>query len=328
MKTVKWGVIGTGDVMEIKSGPGLYKAEGSSLYGVYNRNLDKARNYAKQHGVPTVFREADELIHSSNVDVVYIATPPVSHFDYAIRTLQAGKILYIEKPITMNYQQALDIQMLAREKQRPVYAAFYRRGLEKFIEIKRQLECGAIGAVRYVNVVQTAPLADAFSNPVNIPWRVQPEVSGGGLFMDVGTHVLDTLMLFFGEYEWLSGKALNQGAYYSAEDTVCASFQFKNGVVGTGQWCFVANETVNKVEIVGDKGRICYDAMAADHFSLISQGNEKEFQFTVPEHIAMPYQQAVVNELLGKSVSFANFDHAVNLMQMIDQLLTPYYQKG
>jgi predicted dehydrogenase len=176
-----------------------------------------------------------------------------------------------------------------------------------------------------VSVLQTAPLADAFSNPVNIPWRVQPDISGGGLFLDIGTHVLDTLMLFFGEYDGFSGKAINAGGYYRAEDTLCASFQFKNGIVGTGQWCFVAEETLNRVEIGGDRGSIIYDGMAADSFCIHSQGERKNVTFTPPEHIAMPYQQAIVNELRNKSTSFANFDHAVNLMQMIDPVLESYY---
>ena len=328
MKTINWGVIGTGDVMEVKSGPGLSKAEGSQLYGVFNRSHDKAIDYAKRHGISRVFASADELIESSHIDVVYIATPPVSHRDYAIAALHADKIPYIEKPLTMTYAEALDIQTIAKKKQLPVYVAFYRRGLEKFLTIKQLIEDGVLGTIRYATITQTAPITCNYSANSNLPWRVIPEISGGGLFMDIGSHVLDSLMLLFGEFDHMSGQALNVGGYYTAEDTVCACFQFKNGVVGTGQWCFVADEFTNMVEIVGDKGRIEYDGLSAKRFTLTLNGEPKIFEFEQPQHIAMPYQQAVVNELLGKGKSQASFDHAVNLMKMMDGVLAPYYNRN
>ena len=84
-KPIRWGIIGCGDVTEVKSGPGLQKADGSQLVAVMRRDAEKARDYAKRHNVPRAYGDAQELIDDPEVDAVYVATPPGSHAEYAIR---------------------------------------------------------------------------------------------------------------------------------------------------------------------------------------------------------------------------------------------------
>ena len=324
---MNWGIIGTGDVTEKKSGPGLYKAEHSNLLAVFNRTYTKALDYANRHNVARVYETAAGLLNDKEIDVVYIATPPDSHKAYAIEALRAKKIPYIEKPLALNFSEATEIKRLSEKLNIPVYVAFYRRGLEKFISIKRMLDKRVIGDIRYITVTQTAPVAPEFLNESSLPWRVIPEISGGGLFLDIGSHVLDCLMMFFGELETMNGLADNIGGHYPAEDTIMATFKFKNGISGTGTWCFAADETKNEVEIVGSKGRIIYDALSVKRYKVIADGQEATYEFDEPEHIAMPYQVSIINEILGKEQSNANFAHAVNLMKMTDRILQPYYNK-
>jgi predicted dehydrogenase len=327
MKKIKWGLIGTGSVTEVKSGPGLYKIENSELVGVYNRTHEKALDYASRHGINTVYQDVSEMLLNDEIDVVYIATPPVSHKEYAVRVLRNNKIPYIEKPVTMTYEEALEIKRVANKVKLPVYVAFYRRGLEKFIKIKQLLDEHKIGNIKAVHVTQTARVTDEYLDRNHLPWRVKPEISGGGLFMDIGSHVLDTLQMFFGKFESMSGYAMNTGGYYDAEDTVVASFKFKNDIVGTGEWCFVADEFKNEVTIIGDKGRIIYDSMSAKSFTLIVDGVKEDYHFEKPEHIAMPYEQTVIDELLDIKKSYASFDEAINLVEMMEQVLKSYYNQ-
>lgn len=320
-------MIGCGDVTEIKSGPGLYKAENSSLSALYNRTYEKALDYAGRHKIPKVYKTAEELLADREIDAVYIATPPVSHFEYARLTLKAGKIPYIEKPLVTNYEDALKLKELSVELNLPVYVAFYRRGLEKFIRIKSLLEQGILGKIRYVQITQIQKAEDGVVEGYAIPWRVKPEISGGGLFLDVGVHVLDCLIWYFGEMEYLRGTVSNQGGYYDAEDTVHAEFRFKKGVSGSATWCFVADRNETAVTICGERGRIEYDGMSPDNFSLIIDEEEQLHHFDVPQHIAMPLEQAIVDELTGRGKSHADFDQAVNLVEMTDNLLREYYSR-
>ncbi|HAK44309.1 MAG TPA: oxidoreductase [Spirochaeta sp.] len=325
MDNVIWGMIGCGDVTEIKSGPGLYKSESSELKGVFNRTLAKAESYAERHNLKKVYHSAEEMLKDDEINAVYIATPPNSHKDYAIACLNAGKIPYIEKPLAMSYKECIEIESCAKKKKLPVFTAYYRRGIEKFIKIKELIDSGAIGNIRYVTVSQVMSVEKSELYKKDLPWRVIPEISGGGKFLDMGTHVLDCLIWYFGQMVSLDGVVLNQGGYYEAEDTVAASFQFKNGVCGSGTWCYVGDKNKNEVQIAGDAGRIIYDGLSVKSFKLIQNDEVKVFNFKEPEHVAMPFEQAVVYELTGRKKSFANFNDAVNLTKKTMELLAGYY---
>ena len=90
MDVIRWGIIGCGDVTEVKSGPGFQKARGSQLVAVMRRNGDKARDYAQRHGVAKWTDDADEIIYDPNVDAVYIATPPHLHREQTLAAARAG----------------------------------------------------------------------------------------------------------------------------------------------------------------------------------------------------------------------------------------------
>lgn len=85
MRTIRWGIIGCGNVTEVKSGPGFQRAEHSQLVAVMRRDGEKARDYAERHGVPRWYDDAGRLIRDPEVDAVCIATPPSTHADYAIQ---------------------------------------------------------------------------------------------------------------------------------------------------------------------------------------------------------------------------------------------------
>lgn len=324
LKEVRWAMIGTGQVTEVKSGPGLYKSEYSKLIGVYNLDYDQATDWANRHGVDKVYKSVEDILADPEVDVVYVATPPKFHYQYTMDILNAGKIPYVEKPIANTYEECLEIQKLSEEKGIPVYVAFYRRGVDKFLKIKELLDNGVIGDVRQVYVTQTQEVEDSELDRNNLPWRVIPAISGGGKFLDMGVHVLDCLIMYFGEIETMDGIVENKGGYYDADDTVVATFKFSNGIVGVGNWCYVADKNENKVEIIGNKGRIIYDGLSAKKVTIEKDGKIETLTFEEPEHAAMPFQQAVVHELVGKKESQASFAQSMNTVKITDMLLKSY----
>src|SRR4029079_16966611 len=100
--TVNWGIIGCGDVCEVKSGPAFNKVHGSKLVAVMRRDAEKAKDYALRHAVRNYYSDANDLLNDPAVNAVYIATPPSSHEQYAELALRAGKCVYVEKPVSMN----------------------------------------------------------------------------------------------------------------------------------------------------------------------------------------------------------------------------------
>src|SRR5438067_1919276 len=103
--TIRWGIIGCGDVTEVKSGPGFRKAQDSALVAVMRRDGAKAADYARRHGVPHWYDDADKLVADPEVNAVYVATPPGSHLEYALRVAAAGKPCYVEKPMARSHAE-------------------------------------------------------------------------------------------------------------------------------------------------------------------------------------------------------------------------------
>lgn len=324
MKTVTWGMIGCGSVTEVKNGPGLYKAERSSLRGVYSRRVEKARDYAASHGVPVVYGTIQELLQDPAIDAVYIATPPDSHREYALACIDAGKIPYIEKPMALNYEECAEILNAAEQKNLPVYVAFYRRGAEKFLKIKELLEEGAIGTVLFAEIRQIQPPNPEDLDRDNLPWRLLPR-QGGGHFLDMGVHMLDYLSLYFGDIVEMSGTVENRGGLYQVEDTVSASFRFTNGVSGNGLWCYVTDYRQDMVTIAGTEGRLEFATLdCGGELRLIRGGETTRYDFMQPEHVGQPMIQSIVDELTGIGKSHADARCAANNLKMIDRLLADY----
>src|SRR6185369_16685284 len=99
---VNWGIIGCGDVCEVKSGPAFNKVPNSKLVAVMRRDEAKAADFAKRHWVPKYYSDAAQLINDPEVNAIYVATPPSSHAQYMEDALSAGKPVYVEKPVTVS----------------------------------------------------------------------------------------------------------------------------------------------------------------------------------------------------------------------------------
>jgi predicted dehydrogenase len=324
MRTIRWGIIGCGNVTEMKSGPALQKAGHSSLVAVMRRNGDLARDYAERHGVPRWYDNAQALIDDPDVDAVYIATPPSSHREYAVRVAQAGKPVYVEKPMAMTFAECREMIAVCRELDVPLFVAYYRRALERFLAIKAVIDDGTIGDVRLVTVTLYQPPAAEDLDPSALPWRVKPEIAGGGRFVDLASHMLDFLDFALGPISEVNGFASNQGRRYAAEDIVTGTFVFASGVHGVGSWCFTAASHCDRTEIIGTKGRISFATFEYDPIVVTTQSGTTELQFDRPPHIQQSLIQTIVDELKGQGHCPSTGDSAARTSWLMDRMLSNY----
>lgn len=301
MKTIRWGIIGCGDVTEVKSGPGFQKARNSELVAVMRRNGALAGDYARRHNVPKWYDDAGSLIHDSEVDAVYVATPPSSHKEYTIAAVTAGKPVFVEKPMAVNHAECQDMVTACKEAGVPLFVAYYRRAQDKFRAIKSLLDDGVVGDVRCVNIrFYQPPSEDDFKKEK--PWRVDPAIAGAGYFYDLGSHMVDILDFFLGPVSSVSGYSSNQNGLYPAEDIVSTAFMFESGVHGTGTWCFSAAEHLDYTEIIGSKGKLTYATFSQEPVRLYRDGKTETFEIAPPEHVHQPLIQTVVDELTGTGI--------------------------
>jgi predicted dehydrogenase len=320
MKTIRWGMIGCGDVTEVKSGPGFYKAEHSTLLGVTNRTLSKAQSYARRHGVPRVYPDAAALLADPEIDAVYIATPPSEHKALTLQAAAAGKHVYVEKPMGMNHAECLEMIAACEKAGVRLFVAFYRRAMPRFLKVKEWIEQGAIGDVCTVSVLQRQKPAPEELSPATLPWRVRGEISGGGKVLDMGVHVLDILVSWFGPITQAHGVTSNRGGLYAVEDTVTASWRHGE-VLGVGNWCYVGSDDEDRVEITGTGGRIEFNFFADSPLRIYRGADMEEVRIPNPPHVHQPLIQSVVDELNGIRPSLCDTQAAAMISAITDAIL-------
>ncbi len=317
---IHWGSIGCGDVMEVKSGPALQSVKHSELLAVMRRNTTLAKDFATRHGIPNWYDQVDQLIKNPAINAIYIATPPDTHLEYTRRVAQAGKVVYVEKPMANSYAQCLEMIEVCREHQVPLYVAYYRRALPRFLKVKSILESGQIGTIQEVRVklLHKAKHLDISREP---NWRVQPEIAGCGYFCDLGSHIIDLLQFLIGDIPSASGRSSNSGGLYQAEDLVEADFCFKNGVKGFGVWDFNADQNLDRTEIIGSEGKVSYTHFAEADVTLNIGEGEVHYEIPHPVHIQQPLIQLMVDEIRGKGICPSTGTSAAETNRIMDQIL-------
>lgn len=329
LETVKWGILGCGNVTEQKSGPPLYHTRNSEVVAVMRRDCEKAAEYARRHKVKRWYSDADELIYDPEVNAIYVATPPETHAKYAIEAMLAGKAVYVEKPMARSYGECLDMLHVSHQTGLPLFVAYYRRALPGFTKIKELVENGNIGKVHLVNVRFYKP-AEPKLNPQDLPWRLRREQSGGGLLFDLASHTLDYLDFVFGAIGNIQSKAYNLDNRYSVEDLVVANWQHESGIVGNGTWCYSTsyNQRLDEVEIIGSHGKISFSTFEFTPIIVESDSGRAELTFDRPVHVQSYLIETVVDSLLGVGNCPSMGISAARTNFVLDELVKSYYNIG
>jgi predicted dehydrogenase len=319
-KIIHWGIIGCGDVTEMKSGPGFQKAAGSTLVAVMRRDAARAKDYASRHHVPRFYTHADELIADREVDAIYVATPPSSHKEYVLKVARAGKPVLVEKPMAMSVDECKIMIAACRQAGVPLRVAYYRRKLPRFEKMREIIQSGGIGVPRAVGVRQF------MKKDEHLPqiWKVDFAINGGGLFVDMQTHVLDWLHHVFGRVRETGGVAVNAARIYGVEDTVSYSLLFENGVVASGLFAYSIAREEESVTVYGSEGEVSTSFFRPAAVRLVRGGLEEIFQLPDPSHVHQPLIQAFVNELKGGSVLDSTGESALETAYVIDEILRKY----
>jgi predicted dehydrogenase len=324
MKYIKWGFIGCGEVTEKKSGPAFRDVEGSDVVAVMCRNEKRARAYAETHHIRKWYTDAQKLIDDPDINAIYVATPPSSHAAYAIMAMRSGKPVYVEKPLAASYEDCVRINRISEQTGVPCFVAYYRRYLPYFKRVKDIVENGVIGKIINVQVRFACPPRDIdFAQDGKLPWRLMPEISGGGYFYDLAPHQLDLLQDFFGVIIDAKGICANRGGLYSPEDTLSACFKFESGLPGSGSWCFVGHEAAreDRIEVIGDRGIVSFSVFDYQPIRLVNGDGAIEINVPNPSYVQLPIIKSVIHHLQGLEICKCTSVSATPVNWVLDRIL-------
>ena len=317
MDTINWGIIGCGDVAEVKSGPAFQKVKNSKLIAVMRRNAAKAEDFAKRHRVPFWYNTVDELLKNTEINAVYIATPPSTHLEILKMCLLAKKFVYLEKPMTLNFSEAKELHKLVSEKDK-VVIAHYRRKLPAFEKVKEVINAGIIGEVLLADLQIFQSTNNNIIAKTETNWRLNPEISGGGYFYDIAPHQIDLIYYYFGEIKNAKGFSTAR-ANNNVNDIVNGIIEFKNGIQFRGVWNFNASDTNVKDEciIYGKKGTITFSFYSNQVFVSTNELQEV-FNFKNPKHVQQPMIENAVNYFLDKDKNPCTIKDGVTVMKTME----------
>ncbi len=319
-RSINWGIIGCGAVTEVKSGPAYQKTDGFHLLAVMRRNADLAKDYALRHGVPKYYASADALINDSDIDAVYIATPPDSHKHYALQVAAAGKICCIEKPLAPCWQDSHQIVNAFASANIPLFVAYYRRSLPRFNQVKALLDDSEIGQVRHINW-HLNKAASELDRSGEYNWRTDKQVAPGGYFDDLASHGLDLFAYLLGNYKQVQGSATNQQSLYSAFDAVTACWLHESGITGSGSWNFGGFARQDKVILYGSEGEIQFSVFDEQPVVIENAQGSREFSIANPENIQLDHVQNMQKALLKGTAHPSTGVTAAHTSWVMDQIL-------
>lgn len=318
MNKIKWGIIGCGDVAEVKSGPAFSKVANSELVAVMRRNTAKAEDFAKRHNVPYFYDTIDAIINHPEINALYIATPPSTHLEIAKQCLAAGKFVYLEKPITMNATEAEELEKIVTESHK-IVVAHYRRNLPAFVKVKELLDANSIGKVHFADITILQSTTNNIIAKTENNWRLKPETSGGGYFHDIAPHQIDLMLHYFGNIKDAQGFATaTQNS--KVADIVNGVIHFENNVQFRGIWNFIASEKNVKDQCViyGENGTITFSFYGEEVF-LKTADKSEVFSFDNPAHVQQPLIEQTVNYFLGKASNPCTVKDGVEVMKILDK---------
>ncbi|MGZ5191629.1 MAG: Gfo/Idh/MocA family protein, partial [Flavisolibacter sp.] len=278
----------------------------------------------RRHHVPKWYDDADNLVNDPHVNAIYIATPPSSHEMYTIKAMQAGKPVYLEKPMTTDVISAKRIATAVKQTKMKLCVAHYRRQQPIFLKIKSLIDKKVIGEPRLVQLRFWQPHQSGLDAKTEENWRLNPAISGGGLFHDLSPHQLDLMIYFFGKPKQSSGISYNAAGLYDADDSVSGQIVFENNVLFNGSWCFTIDEKADLCEIVGTKGKLRFSIFEHQPLVITIEGREEIIHFDKLQHVQQPMIEKVTQYFLGKGSNPCTADEGVEVMRLIDSFVGRY----
>ena len=187
---LRWLVVGIGDIASRRVLPALLAEPRSQVVGLVTRDPAKAVSY----GIPS-WSDLESALADCESDAVYIATPVFLHAPMAIASLQARRHVLCEKPMALNYEEALSMDLAARETGRTLGIAYYRRMYPKVARARELIDSGAIGRPVFAEATCHSWFypSDGFRE-----WLIDPRRAGGGPLTDNGCHRIDLFNYLFG----------------------------------------------------------------------------------------------------------------------------------
>lgn len=271
-RTIKWGILGTGKIAE-KFAFDLQFVPNAKLGAIGSRDVSKAFEFARKYDTQKAYGSYEELAADKDIDVIYIATPHVCHYENTLLCLEKEKAVLCEKPFAMNEKEVSKMVSKSREKNIFLMEALWTRFLPAIKKAIELIELGVIGEIVHIK-------SDfGYKAEYDPGWRLFNQSLGGGSLLDIGIYPVFLILMLLGEPDDIVADAVIGKT--GVDELVSAYFKYSNGKMATLYSTLIANTPV-ETEISGTKGYIRINRMWHMSRSIVlnlNNGSAETFKF-------------------------------------------------
>lgn len=290
VKQMKIGLIGFGSMGKthayaVENMKYFYKPLGFSaeIAGICTSHRETAEEAAQTYKLGRVYDE-DELISSSEIDIIDICTPNIYHYETAKKAIAAGKHIYCEKPLAVNYVQASELAALARGRGVCAQIVFNNRFMPGVLRAKQLISSGRLGRILSFRCAYLHSSCADISKKAG--WKQNKDICGGGVLFDLGSHALDIVRYLCGDFKSISGKGQiahpvrpgTDGETWktNADEAFYMTAELMCGAVGTVEASKIALGTNDDLsfEIYGETGAVKYSLMQPNYLGFYDGSRE------------------------------------------------------
>ncbi|WP_428966078.1 Gfo/Idh/MocA family protein [Micromonospora fluostatini] len=296
-------IVGTGSIAAAHVQALREHDDRAELTAVVDVDPDRARDFAAAWGSPTVYPALTDLLHDAPVDLVHLCTPPASHAPLALRCLDAGVTVLVEKPPTLSLAELDTLAVAARTSGAHVATVFQHRFGAGALRLRAMADAGHLGRPLLATCTTQWYRDDAY---FDVPWRGRWETEGGGPTMGHGIHQFDLLLSVLGPWETVTAVAARRARHIETEDVSMALVTFADGTVAS-----VVNSVVSPRQT--SALRVDYERATVELEHLYGYRDDDWTVTAAPGH-------AEIETEWGRSRTDATSGHAGQLAAVYDAL--------
>jgi len=312
IKTYNWGILGAGKIAG-KFVEDLQKVPGANIYAVASRSLDRATEFASENNVSKSYGNYLELVKDKEVDIIYIATPHVFHFDHTMLALEHKKAVLCEKPFAMNREQV--IAMIAKAKKENV---FLMEALWTYFLPHYQFVLKLTASKKYGELKELK--ADfGFEAPYDTQKRIFNKELGGGSLLDVGIYPVFAAFTILGIPDEIIAHA--QIGETGVDENCDIQFKYKNGAIANLK-SSIKETTPTEAIIKFENAEVIIHSRFHQPSSLtiITKEGKKTINFEVDTH-GYNFEAIHVQQMLSENKTestIMSFERSLALIDLLD----------
>lgn len=311
---IRWGILGCGKIAH-KFAQDLLTVSNARLEAVASRSADKSATFAERYQANVSYDSYVSLCQDPCVDVVYIATPHVFHFEHSMLCLQHSKAVLCEKPFALNSKEVHQMIALAKEKNVFLMEAMWTLFLPHFQYVLNLIASNELGGITHLK-------AD-FGHPFDFDpdSRIYNKSLGGGSLLDIGIYPVMAALNMLGVPDEIEASA--QMSSTGVDESCSMQFRYKNGV-SAALFSSVVESTKTEVILTFEKGTVTIHSRfhQPSHVTVTKDKEviEKEFEVLTNGY---SYEAEHVTTLLLdgiKESAVMTFDKSLELIQTLDKI--------